>query len=388
METKRRKFDRNFKENAVRLSYNGLSIKKNAAELKISPCVLTRWRKEYLKYGEGSFCGSGYDLVHPDEIKSFQLEKKCKASERRLAILEVGQKYLFKGDLILFEFIKQHEKKYPITIMCPVLGVGIGRYLRWKKEGLSKKKQEIIILKQEITKIFLLFNKHQGRNSVTRELHNRGYKITEEHVGFYMKQMGLRKIKKRKYKVTTDSKHQYHTAPNILNQHFKVSAPSKIWISDITYIQSIKGFLYLTIIMDLYDRKIVGYSLSTRLTMKSTTIPALLSALTDRKIPKGILFHSDRGVQYAGKDFITLLDSHKFTRSMSRKGNSFDNAVAESFFGSFKRELIYRLPPLDQKQLTNKIVEYIENWYNTTRIHSSLNYKSIEEFNSNNGQVN
>ncbi|MEP6803783.1 MAG: transposase, partial [Flavobacterium sp.] len=231
MVKKYKKFDRIFKENAVKLSYERRTIKEFAEELGILPCILSRWRKEYLKFGTGSFPGSGYDRVHPEKKKSFELEKDCKDSELRFEILKKGTPYLFQGKLVIYQFIYDNEKTYPITKMCKVLDVGVGRYINWKKKGISEKQKAIKLLKEEITTIFFSFKKLYGRNKITKELHKLGYKINERHVSFYMKQLGLRRIPKRKFKATTDSKHNYYTAPNILNRNFKVNSPSKVWVS-------------------------------------------------------------------------------------------------------------------------------------------------------------
>lgn len=381
---KYKKFDRAFKDNAVRLSYEKRTIKEFANEIGILPCILTRWRQEYQKFGSGSFPGSGYARVHPEKKKSFEIEKECKESELRFEILKKGSPYLFQGKLIIYQFIYDNEKVYPITKMCIVLGVGVGRYIRWKKKGISEKQKAITLLKEEITSIFLSFKKHYGRNKIAKELHKRGYKINQRQVSFYMQQLGLRRIVKRKFVVTTDSKHNHYTAPNVLNRNFKVDAPSRVWASDITYIQAKKGFLYLTIIMDLYDRKIIGWSLSSGLSTQETTLAALEMATSSCKVSKGLIFHSDRGVQYANGTFSSKLDSYQCIRSMSRKGDHLDNAVCESFFSSFKRELIHKDKLVTPRQLRVDIFEYIENWYNKIRIHSALNYKSIEEFNKTN----
>lgn len=267
--------------------------------------------------------------------------------------------------------------------MCKVLAVGYGRYHRWRKNGDSKKQQQIALLKKDITSIFFTFKKHYGKIKITKELHNLGYKIDHRQVSFYMKQLGLRRIAKRKFKVTTDSNHNYHTPPNVLNRKFNINMPSKAWVSDITYIQTNKGFLYLTIIMDLYDRKIVGWSLSSNLSTQKTTLAAWDMAVINRAVTNGLIFHSDRGVQYANKAFAKKLDSFKCIRSISRKGDHLDNAVSESFFSSFKRELIDRKSNLiAPKQMKAEIFEFIENWYNKKRIHSALNYKTIEQFNT------
>ncbi|WP_337967206.1 IS3 family transposase [uncultured Flavobacterium sp.] len=383
MAGKYKKYDRIFKVNAVKLSYKRSTLKELAEELGILPCLLTRWRKEYLKFGEGSFQGSGYDRVHPYEKPIFDLEKKSKEYELRYEILKNATPFLYRGNLAIYQFIRDNEHKYSILRMCEVLEVGYGRYHRWKNNGISEKQRQINILKDDITSLFFRFKKHYGRYKITKELHKMGYKICIKRVGFYMRQLELNYVKKRKFTATTDSKHGYYIAPNVLNRDFKVSDYSKVWVSDITYLQTQKGFLYLTIIMDLYDRKIIGWSLGSRLSTIRTTLPAWEMAITNRTVSNGLIFHSDRGVQYANRAFRNKLDSYKCIRSMSRKGDHLDNAVSESFFSSLKRELLDQGSNLlTRKQMKAEIFEFIENWYNKKRIHSTLNNKTIEQFNT------
>ncbi|WP_291143758.1 IS3 family transposase [Flavobacterium sp. UBA7680] len=383
MAKKYKKYDRIFKIDAVLLSYEKNTLKEFSEELGILPCLLTRWRKEYQKFGEGSFLGSGYDRINPEDKPIFDLEKKSKEYELRYEILKNATPFLYRGNLAIYEFIRDNEHQYSILRMCEVLEVGYGKYHRWKKNGISEKQRQTSILKDDIKSLFFRFKKHYGRNKITKELHKLGYKICERQVSFYMHQLGLKHIKKRKFKVTTDSKHGYYTAPNILNREFKVCEHSRVWTSDITYLTTQKGFLYLTIIMDLYDRKIIGWSLGARLSTNKTTLPALEMAVTNRKISNGLIFHSDRGIQYANKAFSKKLESYKCIRSMSRKGNHFDNAITESFFSSLKRELIDRKSNLrTKKQMRVEIFEFIEKWYNSKRIHTALNNRTIEQFNA------
>jgi len=382
MGEERKRYDRVFKENAVLLSYEKSNQSEFAKEIGIIPSLLNRWRNEYQEFGSASFLGSGNIRVHPENEKIVELEKKNKESEMRFEILNKGSNYLFQGNLIIYQFIKNNEKKYTIGRMCSVLGVGEGRYYKWKSYGISDKKQQIKLLKEEISSIFFEFKKHYGRYKITKELHNRGYKISDGQVAFYMHQLGLCSKPKRKFKITTDSKHNHYTVPNILNREFKVQEPSKAWVSDITYIQTRKGFLYLTIIMDLFDRKIIGWSLSSKLSTQKTTLVAWDMAVINRKVLYGLVFHSDRGVQYANKLFTNKLDKFNCIRSMSRKGDHLDNAVSESFFNTLKREFLYkRKRLLTKEQMEVEIFEFIENWYNKKRIHSALEYKTIEEFN-------
>lgn len=383
MAGKYKKYDRIFKVNAVKLSYKRSTLKELTEELGILPCLLTRWRKEYIKFGEGSFPGSGYDRVHPYEKPIFNLEKKSKKHELRYEILKNARPFLYRGNLAIYQFIRDNEYKYSILRMCEILEVGYGRYHRWKNYGISPKQRQISTLKDDITLLFFHFKKHYGGYKITKELHKLGYKICIRTVGIYMCELELNYVKKRKFKATTDSKHGYYTAPNVLNREFKVSDYSKVWVSDITYLQTQKGFLYLTIIMDLYDRKIIGWSLGSRLSTIRTTLPAWEMAVTNRQILHGLIFHSDRGVQYANKDFTKKIESYNCIRSMSRKGNHLDNAVSESFFGSLKRELLdHGSNLLTRKQMKAEIFEFIENWYNKKRIHSTLNNKTIEQFNT------
>ena len=207
-----------------------------------------------------------------------------------------------------------------------------------------------------------------------------------------MKQLGLRSKLSKKFKVTTNSNHNYLIVENILNSGFIVKMPSKSWVSDITYIETKERFVYLTTSKDLYDRKIIGWSLihgmstsdpSDSKQAKQITLSAWKMAVKNRNIEEGLIFHSDRGVQYASKKFVNVLDSYKkITRCMSRKGNCWDNAVTESFFKSLKTVLIYGNKLISKEQMKLEIFEYIEIWYNRKRRHSALNYPTIEEFNN------
>ncbi len=382
MTLERKIYDRDLKIKAVLLSYETGSICQVSRELKMPPVLLTKWRKEYQQFGTGSFCGGGKVRIHPDKENLYRLEKKLKESELKFEILKKGLPNMYQGNLMIFQFIKSNEKNYRIRKMCTLLGVSNTSYCTWKRLGITKTKKRIILLKEEITSIFLETNRQYGRYRMTNELQSRGFKISERQVRFYMQQLDLRRKVIRKFKVTTNSNHIYNIAPHILNQEFKVTGPSKVWVSDITYIRRTIGFSYLTIIMDLFDRKIIGWSLSNELKTTHTLLDAWEMAVKNRKISNGLIFHSDRGVQYASNLFVNKINSYKcITRSMSRKGNHLDNAVSESFFNTLKRELIHKIKPLTRNQLKEEIFEFIENWYNKKRIHSTLHFKTIEEFN-------
>lgn len=197
-----------------------------------------------------------------------------------------------------------------------------------------------------------------------------------------MREEGLQSKIRRQWKVTTNSSHNYPVSPNLLAQNFTVSRANEVWVSDITYVRTKEGWLYLTVIIDLYDRTVVGWSLSKGLSAKHTVIAAWKKATTNRRITQPIIFHSDRGIQYAYAAFRNYLNHSKLvTQSMSRKGNCWDNAVAESFFKSIKTELIYHHNYQTREQAELQIFKYIEIWYNRKRRHSTLNGKTIVEFN-------
>lgn len=192
-------------------------------------------------------------------------------------------------------------------------------------------------LEDKIKAIYFDKKQRYGSPRITVELLDDGIKVSRKTVAKYMKNMGLRSKIGKKFKATTDSKHAHKIMDNVLDRNFKASEPSKVWVSDITYIHTKEGFLYLTPILDLYDRKCIGWSISDGMKTEETSLAAWKIAIKHRKLSLGLIFHSDRGVQYACEKFSNTLDSNKIiTRSMSRKGNCWDNAVAESFFKTLK----------------------------------------------------
>ncbi|WP_235831930.1 IS3 family transposase [Paenimyroides viscosum] len=283
---------------------------------------------------------------------------------------------------MIFDFIKNHERIFPIEKMCKVLKVSQSGYYRWKFATISTRLQKKEVLKEKITLLYFESKQRYGSPRITKELNVLGYKISRITVAKYMRELGLKSKLSKKFKITTDSKHNYLVVENVLNRQFLVSQPSKAWVSDITYIHTKEGFLYLTIIMDLYDRKIIGWSLSDGMSTNETTLASWKMAIRNRSVQNGLIFHTDRGVQYANNKFANILESYKVTRSMSRKGNCWDNAVAESFFKSFKTELIYGNKLISKEQMKLQVFEYIEIWYNQKRRHSALKYRTIKEFNN------
>lgn len=223
--------------------------------------------------------------------------------------------------------------------MCKVFKVSRSGYYAWLTRKLSKRSINNRVLYQKIEAIYHSGKGRYGSPKVTKVLIADGIRVSRQRVARIMKLKGLRSVIVGKFKVcTTDSNHNKDVSPNILNREFTAGAPSEKWVSDITYIRTNSGWLYLTIIMDLFDRKIIGWSMSKGMTAAETIVAAWKMAIKNRSVKEDMIFHSDRGVQYASNEFRVLLKTGKIRQSMSRKGNCWDNAVSENFFKILKSE--------------------------------------------------
>jgi transposase InsO family protein len=264
--------------------------------------------------------------------------------------------------------------------MCKVLKVSRSSYYRWLSIGPSKRVLENSLYTNLIKDEFDLSNQTYGSPRIKEALNRKGYCISKRRVSKLMKENGWRSKLKKKYKITTDSNHPYPVCRNHLDRNFTPERLNEVWVSDITYIKTVQGWLYLTTIIDLYDRQVIGWSLSNRLYTNQTIIPAWRMATSKRKITEPLLFHSDRGIQYASIEFRNQIKPNTLiTQSMSRKANCWDNAVAESFFKTLKVELVYHYNFKTVEQAKTAIFQYIEVWYNRKRLHSSLGYKTPKE---------
>lgn len=255
-------------------------------------------------------------------------------------------------------------------------------YYKHLQDRENSRRKRNITLQAQIQAIYTASGKRYGSPKIHKELLSQGVKVSRPLVARLMKKAGLRSIVKRKYKMTTDSKHTYPVMPNLLNRAFSADKKNIKWVSDITYIKTKEGFLYLTVILDLFDRQVVGWAMSESLRAQDTTMAALKMAVHEQSITKKqqVLFHSDRGSQYACKEFARLAKSYDLKRSMSGKGSCYDNAVAESFFKSIKVELIYHHQFENRQDAQLAIFDYIHTFYNTKRRHQYLNYLNMNEF--------
>jgi len=265
--------------------------------------------------------------------------------------------------------------------MCKIFKVSRSGYYSRMKRKPSKWDIENHKILEQIQQIHKESKQIYGSPKITEELRDRQIRVSRPRVARLMKKAQIRSKTVKKFKATTDSKHRYPIVENKLNRNFKVNQIGRVWVSDITYIWTEQGWLYLTIIMDLADRKIIGWSLSNTLKADQTVIPAWKMAILNRPIIDHLIFHSDRGVQYACNAFARLLETHpRVSRSMSRKGDCWDNAVAENFFKLIKSEMVYHTMFKSREQAKMAVFEYIEIWYNRKRKHSALDYLSPEQF--------
>lgn len=273
-----------------------------------------------------------------------------------------------------------HQQTFPIEKMCRLFCVSRSGYYAWcrQQQGprLAKRKDLEVAIQQAYKKSKGTY----GSPRVAMELREQGYQTSRATIGRLMCKIGLRSKTRKKFVATTQSKHLFPVAENLLNRDFRVSRLAEVWVSDITYVRVNRKWTYLTAILDLADRRVIGWTLSTELDAQSTILKAWEKAVHCRTVQGPLTFHSDRGVQYACTTFRQVLERTKNVRqSMSRKGDCWDNAVAESFFKTLKTEWIYHHQYKTFEEAEMSIFEYIEGWYNTRRKHSSLEYRSPAE---------
>ena len=252
-------------------------------------------------------------------------------------------------------------------------------YYAWRVRPQSNRARENEQLDHHIRTAYRIHKGTYGSPRITEALKRQNIACSENRVARRMRINGIKAKTKKRFKVTTNSKHNHPVAKNLLDQNFKTQRPNQVWVSDITYIWTREGWMYLAVIVDLFGRHIVGWAMGKHLGHE-LAVNALKQAIWRRRPPKGVIFHSDQGVQYACQAFRKLLQQHKFIQSMSGKGNCYDNAVVESFFHTLKTELIYFENYRTREDAKNSIFEYIEVYYNRDRMHSMLNYYSPVQF--------
>jgi transposase InsO family protein len=277
---------------------------------------------------------------------------------------------------VKYSFIAQHKKTWPIDLMCRVLGVKRNGYYRFQAHKLNKPVDPQHLQMLELVKEMAAASDYSyGSRRMKRVLKLHGFPVSRNKARKLIKEADVPVRHRKKYKVTTNSKHKQPVFPNRIERQFEVAVPDRVYASDVTYIWTQEGWLYLAVVIDLFSRKVVGWSMSSR--MKAQLVcDALTMAIWQRRPDAGLIHHSDRGSQYASKRFRRLLKLHEIEGSMSRKGDCWDNAVVESFFGTLKQERVHWRNYQTRYEAQQDILNYIAMFYNPYRLHSYLDYRS------------
>lgn len=278
-----------------------------------------------------------------------------------------------------FAFMAAQEVAFPVAALCRVLGVTRSGYYAWKKRPPSKMARSNARLAAEVAGAHRASRGIYGSPRIHRDLRARGIRVSRKRIERLMRETGLKGRQKRRFRCTTDSRHAFPLAPNVLARQFDPSEPNRVWAADVTFIGTEQGWLYLAVLIDLFSRRIVGWAVSTT-NDRNLALEALNAALRTRKPAEGLIHHSDRGSPYASHDYVAALRKHGIVPSMSRAGDCYDNAVVESFFGSLKAELIGDAIYPSKAVAAATLGDYIDNFYNPQRRHSHIGYVSPIEF--------
>lgn len=278
-----------------------------------------------------------------------------------------------------YRFMDRYRSEFRVERMCKVLGVSRSGYYGWRKRPCSRRHRENEQVLMEIKESHERSKGTYGSPRVTADIRAKGIRCGKNRVARIMRKNGIASRSRRKFKATTHSKHNLPVAENLLEQKFVAEGPNKVWASDITYIQTLEGWLYVVVVLDVSSRRVVGWAMSDRLTAEFV-IRALSQAIGGRRPASGLIFHSDRGIQYACTAFKDILNQYGFIQSMNRRGNCYDNALVESFFHTLKTEHVYHHRYTTRAEARQSIFEYIEMFYNRVRRHSTLGYRSPVSF--------
>jgi putative transposase len=280
---------------------------------------------------------------------------------------------------VRFAFIATEKACFPVALLCRVLQVSRSGFYAWRIRPPAARTQQDQRLAISVAAIYARSRGRYGSPRVHAEMCESGQRTGRKRVARLMRRQGLRARQRRRYRRTTDSGHGLAIKGNVLARRFAVAQPNAGWVTDITYLWTLEGWLYLAVILDLFSRRVVGWSMSESLE-RGLALDALKMALAERQPPPGLIHHSDRGSQYASHDYQQLLAQHGIIASMSRRANCWDNAVAESFFATLKMELVYQTQWSTRDQARTAVFEYIESFYNRRRRHSVIGYLSPSQF--------
>jgi len=368
------KYTEEFKQSIVSLYESGKSSTQICKEYGMSSSTLHKWIKKYTKVQV-----SETETMTMAEIKKMQ--KKLALLEEENIILKKSNGYLLKGIRERVELISRLSKEHSIKLLCKVLKVARSTYYSILNHKASSREIENNILKSKIFKIYCDNRKVYGCIKITRILREDGYpKLSVNRVSRLMKQLGIRSITIRKFKNYRNKQNEHSELKNLVNQNFSAQKPNQIWLSDITYIHTVKnGWTYLASVLDVCTRKIVGYSYGRKMD-RSLVISALTNSWQNQNYPNNVILHSDRGSQYTSSEYIAAAERMGFRLSYSKKGCPFDNAPMESFHSVLKKEEVYLKHYSSFHEANIRLFDYINGFYNRNRIHSAINFLSPIQF--------
>ncbi|WP_247154285.1 IS3 family transposase [Escherichia coli] len=368
MSRKTQRYSKEFKAEAVRtVLENQLSISEGASRLSLPEGTLGQWVTAARK-GLGTL---GFRTVAELESEILQLRKALNEARLERDIFKKSNSVFCTGVAEKYALIEQWRQQFPIEAMCQVFGVSRSGYYNWVQHDPSDRKQSDERLKLEIKVAHISTRETYGTRRLQTELAENGIIVGRDRLARLRKELRLRCKQKRKFRATTNSSHNLPVAPNLLNQTFAPTAPNQVWVADLTYVATQEGWLYLAGIKDVYTCEIVGYAMGERMT-KELTGKALFMALRSQRPPAGLIHHSDRGSQYCAYDYRVIQEQFGLKTSMSRKGNCYDNAPMESFWGTLKNESLSHYRFNSRDEAISVIREYIEIFYNRQRRHSRL----------------
>ncbi|WP_394846013.1 IS3 family transposase [Pendulispora brunnea] len=374
---KRRVFTPQFKAEAVRLCKVGdRTIGQVAKDLDLTETALRAWIKR-AETDAGDAPKESLSTAERDELT--ELRRKVKRLEMERDILKKANGLLREGIDVRFAFVHEEKASYPIAVLCKVLGVSRSGYYAWASRPTPSRERSDAQLAVEIATTHKRSRDTYGSPRVHRDLRARGIRVGKKRVERLMREHGIFAKRRRRFRRTTDSRHSYPIAPNVLARRFEAAVPNRAWVTDVTYVWTLEGWLYLAVILDLCSRRIVGWAASEN-NDRHLANDALRRAVANRRPVAGLLHHSDRGSPYASDDYRNAIAANGMIASMSRRGNCWDNAVAESFFATLKGELLDHEVYQTRRSAVAAIGDYIDAFYNLERRHSSIDYVSPIEF--------
>ncbi|MGH8572910.1 MAG: IS3 family transposase [Gammaproteobacteria bacterium] len=375
----RRKHSAEFKREAVQVAQQaGVTKKQVAAELGIHPTLLRKWSEQFESGAWETKPGTALKSGQTQELERLRRELNRVKTERD--ILKKAPGLLREGTLVRYGFMARHRSIWPVRVMCRMLEVSHAGFYDWFGRGPSAHAVENERLVGLIRASFAQSDLTYGSPRVWRDLAEWGETASENRVARLMGKHGIRaRPKRRRLSGDTGVRPEHAIAANLLDRDFAATAPNQKWVADFTYVWTAEGWLYVAVVLDLFSRRVVGWSMSAQMTAQ-LVVDALIMAIWRRGRPRELLHHSDQGSQYTAEEFQRLLAAHGIQCSMSRRGDCWDNAAMESFFSTLKIERVNRTRYRTRDEARANIFDYIERFYNPRRRHSTLGQLSPVEF--------